>query len=130
MEPMATIDVIKFNTAKGKSIEECSYNNFIDIACHVAVKAIIDKYHKGVIPANETVKEYTELKKWYEHFSRAYTAERELYEKQGQSMTKALTMLNRVNIARTEKAALNGSIEVLRTVFGDKTIGSRYYNKE
>ena len=130
MEQMKNINEIKYNVAKATEFKDCKYNNFLELACHIAIKAIVDKYHEGAITADKTVAEYNELSKWYDYYSKAYTAERTLYETQGQAMSEAFLCLSRVNIARTKEASYIAAIDILRKLFGDETIGLKYYNEE
>ena len=122
----SNIEDIKQNTANGKQWSECGYDNFIDIAAHVAVKMLLQTCRHGAIDKKEAHEEFLEFVKIYENTKRAYDKEAKLYRDTATVLKDTAPTVNQLSWQNSEHEALSSAIDVLRQIFNDKTIGIKF----
>lgn len=122
----AGLDAVKMNVSKGLSYIDAQYDNFIDIAAHVAVKALVDKFKHAIVSTEDVRKEFSTLKEWYDIFSQAYIGERKVLAKAVSNSHKANIELTYLANAKTKDEALKYAIEALRHITDDDYIGEKW----
>ena len=120
------IDGIKLNVSRGISYEDAQYGNFIDIAAHVAIKALVEQYKHNILDNDAVKNEFDVFKKWYEIFSQAYVAERNVLKTAMQNATKAKLELTNLTMAQNENEALKYAIQALRCICDNDLIGQKW----
>lgn len=119
------LDAIKDNVSKRKSYKNL-YNNFIDIAAHISIKALVDKLKTGILTSEEAKEEYKTLAEQYEVFSKAYIQERKIRDQIIANSKKVPIELTKIANTRDKDVAFDAAISALRHITGDDLIGYQW----